>query len=174
MKKTLFIITVLITFSLTAQEKSIAKKDQDGNLIGYIKKVSLLDKSYSKWFTKNYDAYKTDKKIIRKIKKKLKKYTIKGFFGTWCGDSKREVPRFYKILEEAAFDMNRLEMIALNRSKKTLDSLQKGYDIIRVPTFIFYKHGKETGRFVEYPVESLEKDMLKILTTETYKHSYQE
>ena len=92
--------------------------------------------------------------------------------GTWCGDSKRETPRFYKILEETNFDENYFELITVNRSKKTPDNLQEGFNIIRVPTFIFYKEGKEVGRYVEYPRETLEKDILKIVTGQAYKHSY--
>jgi thiol-disulfide isomerase/thioredoxin len=173
MKKILFVLALCIACSVSAQEKKLAKKDKSGNLIGYVKKSSFLDKSYSQWFTRNYDSYKTEKAIISKIKKKIKKCKIKGFLGTWCGDSRREVPKLYKILEEVDFNLDNLEMVSLNRSKRTPDNLQKGYNVVRIPTFIFYKNGKEIGRFVEYSRESLEKDILKILTTKTYKHAYQ-
>ena len=93
--------------------------------------------------------------------------------GTWCGDSKRETPHFYKILEEAGFNFKNLELITVNRSKRTPDNLQKGLNIFKVPTFIFYKNEKEIGRYVEYARESLEKDMLKITSGKEYKHSYQ-
>ena len=48
----------------------------------------------------------------------------------------------------------------------------KGLNIHRVPTFIFYKDAKEIGRFVERVRESLEKDMLKIVSGQEYKHFY--
>jgi len=92
--------------------------------------------------------------------------------GTWCGDSKRETPHFYKILDQTGFNINNLQLITVNRNKKTPDNLQEGFDVKRVPTFIFYKDGKEIGRYVEYARESLEKDILKIVTGEAYKHSY--
>ena len=57
-------------------------------------------------------------------------------------------------------------------NKKTPDNLQLDLKIIRVPTFIFYKDEEEIGRYVEYPRESMEKDILKILTRQPYKHSY--
>ena len=65
-------------------------------------------------------------------------------------------------------------MVTVNREKKTPDNLQEGYNIIRVPTFIFFRKGKEIGRFVEYPRVSVEADMLKIVSGEPYKHSYEE
>ena len=103
----------------------------------------------------------------------MKGIKIKGFLGTWCGDSRREIPRFFKILDQAGFKFNNLELIAVNRNKKTPDNLQEGFNIIRVPTFIFYKQGKEIGRYVEYAKESLEKDMLQIISEKPYKHAYE-
>ena len=64
-------------------------------------------------------------------------------------------------------------MITVNRGKRTPDNLQKGFNIKRVPTFIFYKKGKEIGRYVEFPRTSLEKDILTIVSGKPYKHSYE-
>ncbi len=149
-----------------------AKKDASGYLNGIANKESFQDDSFKGWFNSRQAEYTSDKETIAKLTDALKDYTIKGFMGTWCGDSKRETPRFYKILEETSFDENYFELITINRSKKTPDNLQEGFNIIRVPTFIFYKEGKEVGRYVEYPRETLEKDILKIVTGQAYKHSY--
>jgi len=51
--------------------------------------------------------------------------------------------------------------------------LEKDLNITNIPTFIFYKNGKEMHRIVESPMESLEKDMLKIITGQPYKHAYE-
>lgn len=149
-----------------------AKKDANGYLNGIANKESFQDDSFKSWFDSRQAEYTSDKETIAKLTDALKGYTIKGFMGTWCGDSRRETPRFYKILEETNFDENYFELITVNRSKKTPDNLQEGFNIIRVPTFIFYKEGKEVGRYVEYPKEILEKDILKIVSGQAYKHSY--
>ncbi|UAN00093.1 thioredoxin family protein [Polaribacter litorisediminis] len=149
-----------------------AQKNDRGYLIGIANKSSFADASFKPWFDSRYNEYKTDQEIIEKLKKEINKFTIKGFMGTWCGDSRRETPRFYKILEETGFDETYFELITVGRNKKTPDNLQEGFNIIRVPTFIFFKDGKEVGRFVEYPRETLEKDILKIVTGQPYKHSY--
>ncbi len=175
MKKIILGLTILIAFSCNAQKKEPAPtKDSEGNLIGYAKKSDFLKESYNYWFTPNYKKYTLDDKLITKIKPLLKNVTIKAFMGTWCSDSKMETPVLYKILDAAKFDYKNLKLVAVDRAKKTPDSLQKGYNIHYVPTFIFYKKGKEIGRFVEYSVETMEKDMLKILSGEPYKHPYQE
>jgi thiol-disulfide isomerase/thioredoxin len=149
-----------------------AKKNDRGYLIGIANRDSFNYDPFKKWYDSRYAQYNTDKNVIGELKPLINNYTIKGFMGTWCGDSKRGVPRFYKILEETGFDQSYFELVTVGRNKKTPDNLQEGFDLIRVPTFIFFKNGKEVGRFVERPRETLEKDMLKILKGEPYKHAY--
>ena len=149
-----------------------AKKNDRGYLIGIANRDSFNYDPFKKWYDTRYAQYNTDKNVIEELKPLINNYTIKGFMGTWCGDSKRGVPRFYKILEETGFDQSYFELVTVGRNKKTPDNLQEGFDLIRVPTFIFFKNGKEVGRFVERPRETLEKDMLKILKGEPYKHAY--
>ena len=172
MKKILLLAFVVILSSCTAQQKITAEKNKSGDLVGFANKESFNQAPYNTWFNQKFDTYKPDAATISALKKELKGIKVKGFMGTWCGDSKRETPRFQKILEQAEFNLKNFELITVNRSKKTPDNLQEGLDIKRVPTFIFYKDGKEIGRYVEYARESLEKDILKIVSGQTYKHSY--
>ena len=170
MHKTIFLCFFLaITIIVSGQ----AKQDRAGNLIGYAQKSDFLKRQYKRWFEYHYKNYQPEKKIVEEIKKNLSGISVLCFMGTWCGDSKRETPRFYKIMEQANFNFEKnFTLIVLNRLKKTSDNLQEGYAIRRVPTFIFYKKGKELGRYVEYPRESMEKDILKIITKQPYRHSY--
>ena len=171
--RNLFLLTFIsLLFSCTAQKKVTVVKDKAGNLIGVINKEAFYQTPYSSWFAENYENYNPNKNIIASLQKELIGVSIKGFMGTWCGDSKRETPHLYKLLELTDYNLKKLELVAVNKSKKTPNNLQKGFNIIRVPTFIFYKDGKEIGRYVEYARESLEKDILKIVTGQDYKHSY--
>ena len=170
MKKLLFIIFLFSFLLVNAQEKS----NINGNLIGYLKKSDLLNGKYKNWLSKNYDNYTPDQKIVQKIKKKLNNISIKSFIGSWCHDSKRELPRFYKIMELAGFNLeNDFKMIGITIGKKTPTNLQKGFAINHTPTFIFFRDGKEIGRFVEHSKKTIEKDILKILREVNYKHPYQ-
>ena len=173
MKYFFVFISIFTLLSCKSQQEITATKNNQGDLIGFANKASFLQAPYNTWFTKNYNTTQLDKTTIQSLKEKLDGVTIKGFMGTWCGDSKRETPHFYKILEAADFNFKNLVLVTVNRSKKTPNNLQKGYNIIRVPTFIFYKNGKEIGRYVEYARESLEKDILAIVSEKPYKHSYE-
>lgn len=175
MKKIIYFILVAVFVSSCATQKIQqinATKDTSGNLVGVANKESFLQAPYQTWFNKKFNTYKVDQNVVTQLKPLLKKVKIKAFMGTWCGDSKRETPAFYKVLEAVNFKQKNLKMITVNRSKKTPDNLQQGLNIFRVPTFIFYKEGKEIGRIVEYPRKSLEKDMLTILSGKPYKHNY--
>ncbi len=175
MKQFIYVVSIILMASCTSYPKLRATKDADGNLVGYATKKDFNQEPYaSEWFNNYYSYYETDRNTIEALKPFLKDVSIKVFMGTWCGDSQREIPNFYKILEETNFKQKKLELITVNKQKKAND-LEKGYNILRVPTFIFYKSGKEIGRFVEHTINgaSLEHDMLQIVANKGYKHAYE-
>jgi hypothetical protein len=56
--------------------------------------------------------------------------------------------------------------------KQSPEHEERGLNILRVPTLIVYDNNNELNRFVEYPVESIEKDLLKMLSRLPYKPNY--
>lgn len=127
---------------------------------------------FNQWYDENYIAYQVNDSLLPSIKANLEDVNIITFMGTWCEDSQRETPNFIKILKAADFNFDHFELITVNREKTTPKGLQEGFNITNVPTFIFYKDGEELNRIVEFPMESLEHDMLKILTNQDYEHAY--
>ena len=168
-KNILLLFTLAFVVNSSAQEKPKASRNASGDLIGIAHKQDFIQEPYSKWFVKNYDSYRPDEKSISKLKRKLKDVQIKAFVATWCHLSKKDIPHTFKILEHAGFDFDNIEFITLNRGKTTPDTLQKDFNIKSVPTFIFYKKGKEIGRYIEYPEQNLEKDFLTIVSGKKYK-----
>lgn len=180
MKRTVntFLIFIL-SFQLYAQNLNVEITENTDNpyLLGKIDKAGLEGDNYKSWFTKNYNEYEPNSNITKTISSELKNYTITLFMGTWCGDSKMEVPRLYKVLEACDFPMEQLTVIAVSREpnmyKQSPEHEEKGLNIHRVPTIIFYKNGKEVNRIVEHPVETFEEDIQNIITTNNYKSNYQ-
>ena len=171
MKKLCFFLFLsFLSLSVKAQKKTISQNRAE--YIGVKTKSFFKQQPHATWFYESYDAYNLDQKTINKLKKHLDGITIKVFMSVWCHDSHREIPRFYKILEAVNFDENNVEVVALNRAKKTPDNLQEGFNILRTPTLIFYKNGIEISRFVDHPRKNLEKDILKILKGKNYEHAY--
>ena len=167
MKKTLFLVLTCFIFGLTySQEKNkiifdtICEKDI---LIGSCDRTGLKSEVFVEYFLEEYSNYKPKSSVIKKIKRKQKDIKIVIVLGTWCGDSKDQLGRFYKILDKLNFNENNLRLICVDRSIKAREIDISEFEIKRVPTFIFFENGKEIGRIIETPKTSLEKDMLGIL-----------
>lgn len=169
---------LLFSFGITlSQNINKTEKDAKGKLflIGKTNRKAFYTNTFS-WFQKNYDAYLTNDNVIKQCKDSLKNYTIKVFYGTWCGDSRRELPRFYKVLDKANVKETQIEAVAVDRKpeayKASPNGEEKGLNIHRVPTFIFYKNRKEVNRIVEYPRQDFERDIHKIVNGERYTSNY--
>jgi Tetratricopeptide repeat len=145
-------------------------------LLGAHRKEDLEQPPYAAWFDKNYADYKIDSVTADQLKPLLKNKQFEIFMGTWCGDSKREVPRMFKILEYAGVLPSQIKMVMVdNRDsvyKQSPAHEEKGKSIHRVPDLIVYDNKKEINRIVEYPVTSLEKDLLVIARGESYQPNY--
>ncbi|MBA4747023.1 MAG: thioredoxin family protein [Muricauda sp.] len=178
MKQVLTALLMLCIFCVSAQEFNKEIKTENGLqfLVGQINLEGLQSQPYNNWFQNRYNSYHPDETMVALFKEQLAEYDIKLFLGTWCGDSKRESPRFIKILEAADFPMDQLEIIALDYRKghyKTSPTgEEKGLNIIKVPTIIFFKDGKEVNRIVESPLETLEEDMAQIVFKKDYVPNY--
>jgi hypothetical protein len=86
------------------------------------------------------------------------------FLGTWCSDSRRELSRFWRALDEtggeAAFTVR---YIGVDRDKKEPREWVEGQDLRFVPTFIVRREGREIGRIVEESPNGIEGDLLALL-----------
>lgn len=144
------------------------------NILGKASLERLQADPFKEWYDKNYEDYEVDRETLSSLKMPD---SITLFMGTWCGDSKREVPRFIKALEAVSFDFEKLNIICLNTGfqnyKQAPEREEAGQNIHRVPTFIFHSEsGEEIGRIVEEPVVSLEKDLKDIIEGKPYETFY--
>lgn len=159
------------------QMEIIADVDAEDNeiqsmIVGKFTKEDLLKAPFATWFEKGYNEYQPNAEDLETIKNNISDYEIVGFIGTWCPDSRRELPKMFKILDEAGYDLSKLTMVGVTRGKSTPENFEEGYNMHRVPTFIFLKDGKEVNRFVEYEVETIEADIAKIVSGKEYKNPY--
>lgn len=173
MNKIICFIFIVLSYSAVGQTTTETQKI----LYGLCSKDSLMADPFGKWFNPGYDSYQPALATVTGFKKyDYKNISIKVFFGTWCGDSRREVPRFLKLLSAISFPENNLKMIAVGGRdslvKQSPQHEEAGLGIFRVPTFIIYKNGVEINRVNEFPVLSLEKDMLNILNDQPYSPNY--
>lgn len=168
-------ILPLLIFLFIVEQAQSQKKSPD--LLGTCTFDQLLKEPYASWYTTNLSAYQPNGEILTQLKKAdLSKYSIKIFFGSWCGDSKRELPRMIKVLEQLSFQKSNIALIGVEDSlalyKQSPQHEEAGQNIYRVPTFVIYKGDKEAGRIVESAAETLERDLLKIVLKKEYAPNY--
>lgn len=165
----------LIVFALSISLSVSAQKETP--LLGVCSIEALQTEPYAQWYKPGYENYQPNAAIVDQLKKlKSEKTVFKIVFGSWCGDSKREVPRMLKALLAAGFSDKNIQLIGVSSNsevyKQAPNREEKELNVYRVPTFIVYQNNKEIGRINEYPVESLERDLEKILSGKPYTPSY--
>ncbi|MDP4221845.1 MAG: thioredoxin family protein [Bacteroidota bacterium] len=137
---------------------------QETWILGYFNPARLSQPPYSEWYSKGFNEYKPDPAVIEKLSKVNKDdLSIKIVMGTWCPDSRREVPRFMQVLDQLKFPSDKLTFIGVDNEKHSPIGDYEYLNIQRVPTFIIMKNNVEAGRIIENPVASLEQDILNIL-----------
>lgn len=133
-------------------------------LLGKVSIDELKQEPFTGWYFEEFDNYDTDTELLDAISNP-NQYNYELFLGTWCGDSRREVPRLEKIFIELGIDFNQLSIITVDRDKVSPDNEQEGKDIRYVPTLIVRNNDVEVGRIVESPSSesaTLESDLLEI------------
>lgn len=129
--------------------------------IGNIDRSGLFSAVYPAFAT-TYDTTTVGQEFIDLLRQSHQGVEVIVVLGTWCGDSRREVPRFLRIADLAGIPRDSVLLIGVDRAKQAGDVRVDLYAIERVPTFIFMKGGREIGRIVETPATTLEGDMLTI------------
>ena len=149
------VITLLFFIMLTA---CTSQHSSDNNiLVGIVTKDELLKKE--KTFSENYRDFSlatSDKAFISHWPENLH---IDIYFGTWCHDSKREVPNILSILDESKQVTYRL--IALDFNNNYPENSIQAINVKFTPTIVVYLGDKEIGRIIERPIDSLVKDITR-------------
>ena len=166
MKKILFVLCLLTTsVTMMAQDvnrRMVDEKTGDPMLIGEVTREGLTD--LGDWFSIEYAAYEPQNMVISEIKAMNADFPhVFIVMGTWCGDSREQVPHFYKVMDAVGYPKDQVFVVGVNREKKADNFCLADFEIQLVPTFIFTRDGEEVGRIVETPSTTLEHDLLNIL-----------
>lgn len=89
------------------------------------------------------------------------------YLGTWCSDSRRELGRFWRALDEAGGDVAfELAYVGVERDKAERADTLAGFELEYVPTFVVEIDGVEVGRIVEESPNGIERDLAALLRGE--------
>jgi hypothetical protein len=164
--KVLLILLSLLIFSACRVQKNYSVSTVNEKLVldGRLNREQLNVLVKENWLTINYKSYKPDSLTYKNlVQTDLDSLSFLIFAGSWCSDTKLELPRFLKVIDTLNLGKNPLDMYFLDLNKKSKFVTPSVYNISLVPTFVVLRAGKEIGRIEETPKESIEKDVLKIL-----------
>jgi cyclophilin family peptidyl-prolyl cis-trans isomerase len=111
-----------------------------------------------------YDAGEPDPVALERLGTATESYRIVTVLGSWCGDSRREVPRLVKVLDQLETPVFSHEMIGVDRTRRiddpevaTFAGIERTVDLVAT-IVVFDSTGVELGRVVETaekPIEEL-------------------
>jgi thiol-disulfide isomerase/thioredoxin len=150
-RATILLLSILLMKAGFAQPAEVIKEPTGTKVVrGFLTKQELATDSAFTWFNANMKAYTADANAVEALKANKDAINIVAFGGTWCGDTKAVLPQFFSLADAAGFSQDRITLLGVDRSKKTVQHLSEAFNITNVPTFIVMKNGKEVGRVVEY------------------------
>ena len=162
----LFLWGIIVSGLINAQELNKKVFSQEAGkeiLLGKGTRAGMQQEPFKKWFDEEYKAYQVNDSLTRILKGTLLSgMDIMVILGTWCSDSQREVPRFFKVADGIKIPDEHIKIIYVDRDKTVPGMDMSNYDLERVPTFIFYLNGKEISRIVEVPDGSFENEFERL------------
>ena len=152
MKKILFFAMALLSAAVVFAQSAEISHDAGGNKVirGFLTKQELATDTSFAWFAQNQQGYTPEQGALQAFKTNRDSINIVAFGGTWCGDTKYILPKFFALTDAAGFPQKRITLLGVDHGKKTIQHLSEAFGITNVPTFIVMKDGKEIGRVVEY------------------------
>lgn len=172
-----FFLLFLVSIIAQAQNATTYVNHRNEKHLCGVFELQELEKDglYSSWYHDNYTGLEAIDSNASWVSE-LEPTTVDIYMGTWCGDSKKWVPRFVRLWDDLGLNRSQLKFIALYDSKEKYkqgpNREEKGKNIHRVPTFIFKEKGEEFARIVESPRNDLLNDLKQIATETASKPNY--
>lgn len=157
----LLLVSILVGIGCSSDIQRVESR-KEHMALGWLERDAFVNDDFPA-FKQVYDTVAVGPDFVEMIKVLGHDVEYLVVLGTWCSDSKREVPRFLKIIDLAGIAPERVKYYGVDRTKQSPGELPGQYNIELVPTIIVLKNGSEMGRIVESPKNSIEEDLLVIL-----------
>jgi hypothetical protein len=133
-------------------------------LVGYYDASEFIDKcAWKKKIDHRYALKRAKQHWLDSLRTLRDSVDVTLFLGTWCSDSRKQVPRFFAL--QGYMPIRKVEVIAVDTTKKDAKGLYRELRLDSVPTFLFYKHQVLIGRLNVKPPKKkrLEQQLYTIL-----------
>jgi thiol-disulfide isomerase/thioredoxin len=147
-----------------APESNQEPTEEPSTFTGEIERDAILENE-ERW-EQRYDETDLDGDVAEALSEVEPGARVEVYLGVWCGDSMREVPRFWRALDAAGDVPFDVKHVGLDETFSAGDVSLEEFNIEAVPTFIVYRDGEEVGRIVEDAPENIETHLLALLNGE--------
>lgn len=111
-----------------------------------------------------FRSYAPDSRTVKKLISYAPGMEVKVIGGNWCSDTRLQVPRLCRVLNDIGLQTEGFSYFRVDRNKKPVENdFAATRTIGAVPDIIVFYKGKEVGRIIETPQKSLEADLLNLL-----------
>lgn len=118
-------------------------------LIGYYNNSQDYIQACTTWRTTVKENFKPNPVYMDSISMITDSVDCEIYTNTNCLQSKVWLPRFFKIQKD--LPIKNMFIAAVDSSKKDEKGILKQKNITKIPSFLFYRDGKEIGRIEEKP-----------------------
>lgn len=161
LKSLLLVGSILLSTLTFAQTTSSKAPNGKKVLKGKIEMKTLMNDSDFAWFYTGVNNYQPNDNMLNYIKDNRGTFNVVAVAGTWDDQSRRLLPALYKIMILAGSPDEQVTTYGVD--EKLDGNTPQDYKAKKLPTFIFFRDGKEIGRISGDVGESLESDIAKIL-----------
>lgn len=108
----------------------------------------LLLREYPR-YAREYRRYTPYYRALDELKQEKQAVEVLAFYGVWCKDSRREIPRLLKLVDQLAVEQDfYVQLVPVDEQRKRQDG-GRPVVIEKTPTMVVYRNGEEIGRIVE-------------------------
>ena len=112
-----------------------------------------------------YDKFLPPTEIMEAMKVKFgSDMKIDVYLGLWCPDSRNNVPLFLKLLDSLGTTVPVRYFGVPRKASRDVKYYVEEFNVEKVPSFIFYRGGKEIGRIIENPKTGMLEDTFEIVS----------
>ena len=147
----------------TNHAKLVATIQPDLQSVDSLQKVN--SEKFMQSIATEYSSYRPDNAVLGELNGLWSdSLSVKVIGGNWCSDTRRELPRICKVLDDIGAKVDFFDYYKVDRDKKPVQQdFAAEQTVTRVPTLFLFKNGKLLGQIVETPAKSWENDLMELV-----------
>lgn len=136
----------------------------DGDLVGRVSR-KMIEEQEEAWKAAIEQA-SPDAEAAKALADVEPGANVTVYFGAWCEDCRRELPRFFKALDTAGDVPFTYELVGVDKYFQADEVSPVPLDLPAIPAFVVDRDGQIVGSVVEKAPNGIERDLLSLLRGE--------